>query len=148
MLTVIIPAGSSESALASLLSRLVPAAVDGLVSQVVVVGGGDGAREICEDAGADLTATFAAAVAAARKDWLLVLPTDLRLADGWDGALGRHLAAGGGAARLESVPGGLLARLRAQPSGVLVRAGDVKAPGAAVDLLGLRRQHGRARIGL
>lgn len=151
MLSVIVPTLNSERDLANLLARLVPAAVDGLVAQVIVLDGGstDGTLEIAEDAGADVAATFASALAIARRDWMLILPADLRLRGGWDGALGGHLTGRGGPAlvRGERDGEGLLARLRPAPSGLLVAKAALKGAGSGLDLVGLRRKHGgRARL--
>ncbi|WP_332770346.1 glycosyltransferase [Phenylobacterium sp.] len=151
MLSVIIPTLNSERELANLLGRLVPAAVDGLVAQVIVLDGKstDGTLEIAEDAGADLASTFASALAITRRDWVLILPADLRLRSGWDGALGGHLTARGGSALVlgERDGEGLLARLRPAPSGLLVAKSALRGAGAALDLVALRRKHGgRTRL--
>ncbi|UTP38068.1 glycosyltransferase [Phenylobacterium sp. LH3H17] len=151
MLSVIVPTLNSERDLANLLARLVPAAVDGLVSQVIVLDGGstDGTLEVSEDAGADVASTFASALAIARRDWVLILPADLRLRSGWDGAVGGHLTRRGGNALVlgERDGEGLLGRLRPAPSGVLVEKSALKGAGPGLDLVGLRRKHGgRARL--
>ena len=151
MLSVIVPTLNSERELANLLGRLVPAAVDGLVAQVIVLDGGstDGTLEIAEDAGADVAATFASALAIARRDWVLILPADLRLRGGWDGALGGHLTGRGGPALVvgERDGEGFLARLKPAPSGLLVAKAALRGAGPTLDLIGLRRKHGgRARL--
>lgn len=151
MLSVIVPTLNSERDLANLLGRLVPAAVDGLVAQVTVLDGGstDGTLEIAEDAGADVASTFASALAIARRDWVLILPADLRLRGGWDGALGGHLTRRGGPALVlgERDGEGLLARLRPAPSGLLVAKAALRGAGPTLDLVGLRRKHGgRTRL--
>ena len=56
MITVIIPTLNAEATLAPTLAALVPAAVDGLVREVIVVDGGSSDRttEIVDNAGANL----------------------------------------------------------------------------------------------
>ena len=151
MLSVIVPTLNCEHDLANLLARLVPAAVDGLVAQVIAVDGGstDATISICEDAGADVAATFTSAVAIARRDWILILPADLRLRGGWVEAVSGHLARGGGAALVqgEREGKGLLARFKPAPSGLLVAKAALRGAGPTLDLIGLRRKHGgRARL--
>jgi len=147
MLSVIIPTLNSERELAALLARLVPAAVDGLLAQVIALDGGstDGTLSVCEDAGADVTTSLPAALAVARRDWILVLPVDLRLRGGWEEAVGGHLARRAGAALVQGDRDGegLLARLRPAPYGVLI-AKDELARSGELDLVGLRRKLGRA----
>ena len=86
MISVIVPTAQSERDLAALLSVLVPAAVDGLVREVMVVDAGpsQAAAAICEDAGADVLAGFADALRRAKGDYVLALPASLRLRPGWD----------------------------------------------------------------
>lgn len=136
MLTVVIPALNRAPELQGLLAVLVPAAVDGLVRQVIVVGQGstDETADICEDAGAELVADFGEAAAGARYDKVLVLPVGMRLKPGWDTALGAHLARGG----QPVVLGGLRESwFRAPPVGVLTQRGDLAGAG---DFTALRRK--------
>lgn len=93
MITVVIPTLDAESGLAAALSALVPAAVDGLVRQVVVADGGSADRtlEIAEAAGAEIVKTprgrghqLAAGAERARFPWLLFLHADTVLAEGWE----------------------------------------------------------------
>lgn len=124
MLSAIIPTLNSEEDLQVLLAALVPAAVDGLVREVICADGGstDATGVICEDAGAKLIAGgLVAAAQAARNDRLLILPADLRLAPGWEEGLGRKLGDLKGAVRIEGArPPGLLMGLRAPPCGLVV----------------------------
>lgn len=101
MLSVVIPTLDAEATLARALAPLVPAAVDGLVREVVVAdgGSGDATLEIAEEAGARIVATgpgrgvqLAAGCAAAKGDWLLVLHADTHLEEGWDKAVAGHIA--------------------------------------------------------
>lgn len=124
MLSAIIPTLNSEEDLQVLLAALVPAAVDGLVREVICADGGstDATGVICEDAGAKMVSGgLVAAAQAARNDRLLILPADLRLAPGWEEGLGRKLADLKGAVRIEGArPTGLLMGLRSPPCGLVV----------------------------
>ncbi len=98
MISVIVQTLNNERTLSTCLAALVPAAVDAIVTEVFVVdgGSGDGTLAIAEDAGAKRAATVEAAVAAAKADWLLLLPADLRLESGWDAEAAAHLQNDGG----------------------------------------------------
>lgn len=151
MLSVIIPTLDSAAELQGLLAALVPAAVDGLVREVICADAGstDPTAAICEDSGVELVAGgLVAAARTAKGEWALVLPVDIRLPRDWTETLKAHLTRGkrpallpgvrepGFAARFKAVPTGLLAetaKLTARPEtrdvGALVRAlggGSVK----------------------
>ncbi|MBS0488456.1 hypothetical protein [Phenylobacterium sp. NIBR 498073] len=146
MISVIVPTAESERDLAALLSVLVPAAVDGLVREVIVVDAGpsQATAAICEDAGADVLAGFADALRRAKGDYVLALPASLRLRPGWDESVRRHLEDGGGAALLVAREPGLLERLVGPKlAGVLARAQGLDGVG---DLAALRRRVGRAAV--
>jgi len=148
MISVVVPAAGSDRDLAALLSALVPAAVDGLVREVLVADGGSSAAAaaICEDAGADVVADLAAAVRRAKGDYLLALPVSLRLRPGWDESVRRHLEDGGGPALLVAREPGFLERLTGPKlAGVLART-EPLAGAAPSDLAALRRHVGRAPI--
>jgi len=139
MISVILPAGApgpaSVHALAQLLAQLVPAAVDGLVKEVVIAGATEpGLDALIEDSGArfvaasgDRGALLAAGAAVARGDWILALDPERGLPEAWRGPVEAHLAGGAGAAALLAPAGGLLARLTAPPLGLLVRRLDYAA---------------------
>jgi rSAM/selenodomain-associated transferase 2 len=93
MISVIIPTLNAELGLAQTLAALVPAALDGLVREVIVVDGGsrDRTGEIADDAGATwLTrgggrgCQLAAGAEHARFPWLLFLHADTALEAGWE----------------------------------------------------------------
>lgn len=117
MISVIVATRDSASVLPSCLAALVPAAVSGLVREVIVADAGstDATLEIAEDAGARVVATIEDAVAGAKGDWLLVLPPSVRLEPGWEGEAALHVdrRRGVAAAFRPSLDGeGLWARLR------------------------------------
>lgn len=102
-LTVVIPTYNSESELPALLSLFVPAAVSGLVRQVVVTDGGsiDRTSEIAEAAGADLVAgekgrgpQLRRGAEAATSPWLLFLHADTLPAAGWEAEVGAYIDGG------------------------------------------------------
>lgn len=93
MISVIIAAHNSEHTLGATLSALVPAAIDGVVRQVIVVDGGstDGTTTIADLAGADFISgapgrggQLAQGAARARFPWLLFLNADTVLEEGWE----------------------------------------------------------------
>lgn len=139
MLTVVVCANDSAAELAGLLAALVPAAVDGLVREVIVTDPAPRAeiRAICEDAGAELAPSFAEAAAQAHYEVVLVLPAGMRLRAGWEAAVGERLARGGGPASLAGERDGWFRR---PPVGVLTGRDRLAA---AKDLAGLRRSASR-----
>ena len=102
MITAIVTASADAEALARLLSALVPAAAEGLVREVAVLGASGAAAEVADDAGASLYApgAFGEAAAGARGDWLAGLPLEARFAPDWMRIVGAHVAAKPQAARL------------------------------------------------
>jgi rSAM/selenodomain-associated transferase 2 len=93
MISVVIPALDAEATLPDTLSALVPASVDGLVREVIVVDAGskDRTRDVADWAGADVVAAvpgrggqLAAGAARARQPWLLFLNADTVLDHGWE----------------------------------------------------------------
>ena len=93
MISVIIPTLNAEADLGGALTALVPAAVDGLVREVIVVDGGSGDRTaaIVDQAGAQLFSRsggrgyqLEAGARRARFPWLLFLHADTVLESGWE----------------------------------------------------------------
>jgi rSAM/selenodomain-associated transferase 2 len=93
MISVIVPTLDAEAGLVQTLAALVPAALDGLVREVIVVDGGSGdrTREIADEAGAVILAgrggrgcQLAAGARQARFPWLLFLHADTALEAGWE----------------------------------------------------------------
>lgn len=93
MISVIVQTLNNAATLPACLGALVPAAVDAIVTEVIVVDGGstDATLAISEDAGAKRAESVGAAVAMARCDWLLLLPATVRLETGWDAEAAAHL---------------------------------------------------------
>jgi rSAM/selenodomain-associated transferase 2 len=92
MISVIIPTLNAEAGLAPTLAALVPAALDGLVKEVIVVDGGssDATAGIANEAGAEFLTRgggrgcqLAAGAGRARFPWLLFLHADTVLQPGW-----------------------------------------------------------------
>jgi rSAM/selenodomain-associated transferase 2 len=93
MISVIIPTLNAEACLAETLAALVPAAVDGLVREVIVIDGGSGDRTaaIADQAGTSFVVRtggrgyqLAAGAHRARFPWLLFLHADTVLEAGWE----------------------------------------------------------------
>ena len=100
MISVVIPTLNSQRGLPQTLAALVPAAMDGLVREVVIVDGGsnDATAEIAEDAGAEFVRSvkgrgqqLAKGARLARSDWLLFLHADTVLQSGWEVEAFRHI---------------------------------------------------------
>jgi hypothetical protein len=136
MITVVIPVQRHSPPLVSLLSSLVPAAVDSLVKAVVLAGDdGEALRSLSDDSGAVLVSVsgdrgrqLAAGCLVVRSDWILTLDPEAVLIEGWRAPIEKHLAGGAGApAWLPKA--GFAARLTGAPLGVLVRRLDYEAMG-------------------
>jgi hypothetical protein len=143
LISVIITASDDGEALARLLTALVPAAAEGLVREVAVVGATGLAAEVAEDAGADAYETFALAFERARGPWVAGLPLAATFSSDWMAEIADHMR------RAPNEPARLTARgfsLRA-PEGWL--APKRLAPSALVveqDLQALARRGRRLRI--
>src|SRR5262245_65570346 len=92
MISVVIPTLNAERKLTQTLAALVPAVVDGIVQEAIVVDGGstDETRVIAEAAGTHLIeaprgrgSQLEAGALGARGDWLLFLHADRVLDPGW-----------------------------------------------------------------
>lgn len=142
MISVVIPTLNDERRLTAALAPLVPAAMEGLVREVVVVDGGstDGTFEIADDAGArflrsdaDAAQRIAEGVRAAKGPWVLILDPRVRLDFGWESAALKHLNAFRTPARfrLQRGEGGWLMRLTPPKATALLRMKDGgQSPGA------------------
>ena len=91
MISVIITASDDAKLLARTLTALVPAAADGLVREVAIVGAAAEAAELAEDAGAGLYQGFAEAFAAARGPWIAGAPLTAMFARDWMEVVAAHL---------------------------------------------------------
>jgi rSAM/selenodomain-associated transferase 2 len=93
MISVVIPTLNVEASLAQCLTALVPAVVDGLVREVIVVDGGSSDRtlRIADQAGCDVIHApvrgrgpqLIEGARAAKHPWLLFLHADTVLSEGW-----------------------------------------------------------------
>ncbi len=92
MISVIIPTLNAEAALAQCLTALVPAVVDGLVREVIIVDGGSTDRtvRIADQAGCDVIHAprgrgqqLIEGAKVAKHPWLLFLHADTVLSEGW-----------------------------------------------------------------
>lgn len=118
MISVILSSRAPVHQLSQVMALLVPAAVDGLVKEVVIAGEADARLDaLIEDSGARLIAAkgdrgalLAAGTARARGDWILTLDPARGLPEAWRPAVEAQLAGGGGRPALLLAPGGLLRR--------------------------------------
>ena len=133
MITVVLPTHNSAARLVQVLTVLVPAAVDGLVKDVVFADAGstDATLAIAEDSGArvvqatgDAGARLATGCAAARGAWILALGEDLVLPEAWRVPVEAHLAGGGGKPAFIAAAG-----LFGRPLAVLASREAVEAAG-------------------
>jgi hypothetical protein len=141
MLSVIVETADAGDRLPALLAALTSLAVEGLVREVLIAGGGP--QELLdvlrEETGAELAPDIAGGILAARSDRLLVLPARIRLKAGWLEMLAKHLRSGGGEALILGEGAGFL---REKPFGVLL-ARSAAVGLAHPDLKRLRGQLGR-----
>ena len=137
MISVVLVTRDSAAVLVQTLAALVPAAVDGLVKEVIVVDAGstDPTLEIADDAGAriitldgDNGTRLAAGCAAARGAWILAVTPNLVLPEAWRGPVEAHLGQGGGGSVWLGEPG-WWKRLTGAPLGVLARRTDYDRAG-------------------
>lgn len=137
MISAIVIDIKDPEGLAATLACLTPAAVDGLVKELILpeAGADPAALEVGEDAGARIIAGgVALACAAARQPWLLVLPEGVRLQIGWERLVRAHI-------KRWPEAGGWF-ELNYASGGVGARAAEAAA-NAGARWLGLRRaEHG------
>jgi hypothetical protein len=140
MLSVIVETADAGDRLPALLAALTSAAVEGLVREVLIAGGGppELLAVLREETGAELADDLAGGIKAARSERLLVLPAKIRLKSGWLEVLAKHLRGGGGDALIVG-EGGVFGE---KPFGVLM-ARTAAVGLAHPDLKRLRRQLGR-----
>lgn len=95
MLTVMIPTFNDESRLARTLAALVPAAVEGLVREVIVVDGGstDQTHSVADHAGCRMTSgdDMAKAISTAKGDWIMFLEAGSKPVGDWMEAVSVHI---------------------------------------------------------
>jgi len=100
MISVVIPTLNDEAVLGRTLQPLVAAAIDGLVSEVIVVDAGstDATLEIADDAGCRIIEEalssddrWGAGETIARRDWILRLEPRAWLSPGWEAAARDHM---------------------------------------------------------
>jgi glycosyltransferase involved in cell wall biosynthesis len=136
MITVVLPTHNSAARLVQVLTLLVPAAIDGLVREVVFAdtGSTDATLAIAEDSGArvvtvqgDVGTRLAAGAETARGGWILALGEDLALPEAWRVAVEAHLAGGGG--KPASIAGAGLLGLPGRPLALLGSRAAVEAAG-------------------
>jgi hypothetical protein len=92
LISVLITATDDPTALTRLLTGLVPAAAEGLVREVSVVGAAGPAHAIADDSGAGLYDDFADAFQRAKGPWVAGLPLGPNFAPGWMELVIAHLA--------------------------------------------------------
>ncbi len=145
MLTVLIPTLNDEGLLGRVLAPLVPAAVTGMVREVIVADGGssDATLEIADDAGCrilkgrgDADERLRAAAAKAGSDWLMLLRPSVQLLPGWEEPVRLHIETRAGQAAaltLLDPAAGWLARLFGRSRGpqVLIVGRKAFAEGGA-----------------
>ena len=100
MISVVIPTLNDEAVLGRALAPLVPAAVAGLVREVIIADGGssDATLEIADDAGCRILAglplaeeRLREAARTAQGDWLMLMKPCIQLLPGWDEVVRQHL---------------------------------------------------------
>jgi len=130
MISAILATRNDARRLGETLAALVPAAVDGLVRQVIIADAGstDRTLEVADDAGATLVSgDLRAGMAVARERWLLILDPGVRLPAGWDDAVRAHLAGGDHPGVIRVGPRrGLLSLMAPAPAvGLLAPRGEI-----------------------
>ncbi len=110
MLSVIIETHNDEDGLARTLASLVPAAVEGMVREVIVCdhGSTDQSHFVADHAGCRFVARggVAAGIRMAKSEWLVHLEPGSRLCNGWAEAVSEHTTGSSSAARFTSSKNG------------------------------------------
>lgn len=103
MLSVIIETHNDEEGLARTLASLVPAAVEGMVREVIVCdhGSTDQSHFVADHAGCRFITNggIASGIRMAKSEWLIHLEPGARLCDGWTEPVAEHTASSTSAAR-------------------------------------------------
>lgn len=174
MISVVIPTQNAAATLPATLRSLVDAAIDGLVSEVIVsdCGSTDATLKIADAAGATVIQSgggqqLLAGARAARKPWLLFLKPGSAMGPGWEDEARAFIARGAGEAaafRFRIAGEGLGPRLREAfaairsrifrlpdcTDGLLIPAALLVAAGAAgmkpLDEASLMKRLGRNRV--
>lgn len=118
MLSVVIASRNAAPDLAALMRALVPAAMDGLVREVVVAdpAADEDTDALCEAVGALLVVGgLAEAARAAKSEFLLAAPPGLRLGDGWTARVNEALGRGVRRGLIRGEGAGMLANLVRPP---------------------------------
>jgi len=162
MLSVLIETRNDEEALARTLASLIPAAVEGVVRDVLVCdrGSSDQTHRVAEHAGCHFIAEggVAAGIKQAKGEWLLILEPGARLVEGWTEAVLDHVGKNMMPARFsrsrdDRIP--LFSRMFARPAalaeGLVIRKGQAsslaaKAPTAEAMARGLASKRLAASI--
>lgn len=136
MISAIVTTLNDAPRLGATLSALAPAAVDGLVRELIVADGGssDATLDMAEEAGARIITgrrdrVLGEARAAARQPWLLILPAGARLQVGWEAAVLGHMrrkTKARGWFRLSLADEGLAARADELWAHALARLGHIR----------------------
>ncbi len=112
MLSVIIPTKNNETGLVRTLSALVPAAVEGLVREVIVIdlGSADQTHRIAEHAGCRIfpAEDMALAITSAKGEWIMFLEPGAKPAGEWMEHVSIHVSQGRTPARFSAAREGRL----------------------------------------
>lgn len=150
MISVIIPTHDSAQTLPDLLADLVPAAVDGIVREVIAADAGstDATPAICDDAGVSLIlGGILAAAATAKGDRLLILPVNMALPADWRRSLHAYVAGAGDPARLRGPrPAGMTGWIAPRLAGLLVHREVLSSQTETRDITALIRALGVSRV--
>ncbi|MBU1210227.1 MAG: TIGR04283 family arsenosugar biosynthesis glycosyltransferase [Alphaproteobacteria bacterium] len=131
MISVVIPTLNAEATLGRCLAALVPAALEGIVRQVVIADGGskDRTAMIADDAGADCIVCkpgrgqqILCGISKSRFEWLLILHADTVLEAGWEVEAAAFMAQVDAGRRQ---PGAAAFRFRLDDTGLMPRILEV-----------------------